>query len=353
MARTRAEVRKGECMRRYVVVGAGAVGGALGALLDRAGGEVLLVARGEHGEAIRRDGLRVRCPDTSFTVHAPCIEQPQQTHLTPQDIIIVATKTQHVEAAASAWADAPVHDTDDRVLGSAGERLPVLVATNGVSGEEIALRYFDRVFGVCVIFPTVMIDPGEVLIRSVPPRGIFHIGRFGLASDDESDDALLTALSRDWDAAGLMVHRPVELMTWKYRKLLTNVGNILQALLADVAVVEDIRRAAEDEALHVLEHAGIAVISEEDAHHAWRVLSTLPIPGEPAMLGGSTWQSLVRGSGSLETDYLNGQIALIARRSGSSAPINARLAALARRAAREGAAPGDIDAARLRAELGR
>jgi hypothetical protein len=63
-------------------------------------------------------------------------------------------------------------------------------------------------------------------------------------------------------------------------------------------------------------------------------LSLLPVPGEPAQLGGSSWQSLVRGTGTIETDFLNGEITLIARRLGRPAPINTRLTALARRAAR-------------------
>ena len=38
-----------------------------------------------------------------------------------------------------------------------------------------------------------------------------------------------------------------------------------------------------------------------------------PVPGLPAFLGGSTWQSLTRGTGNVETDYLNGEIVRIAR----------------------------------------
>jgi 2-dehydropantoate 2-reductase len=44
---------------RFIVYGAGAVGGVVGALLAEAGEEVVLIARGSHAEAIRRSGLRV------------------------------------------------------------------------------------------------------------------------------------------------------------------------------------------------------------------------------------------------------------------------------------------------------
>jgi len=47
---------------RYVILGAGAVGGAIGFLLARAGIQVVLVARGAHGDAIRWAGAGVCRP---------------------------------------------------------------------------------------------------------------------------------------------------------------------------------------------------------------------------------------------------------------------------------------------------
>ena len=72
-----------------------------------------------------------------------------------------------------------------------------------------------------------------------------------------------------------------------------------------------------------------------------------PVPGVPQFVGGSTWQSLQRGTGNIETDYLNGEIVMIAHRLDIEAPINERLAMLARRAAATGAKPGDMSAEQL------
>ena len=47
------------------------------------------------------------------------------------------------------------------------------------------------------------------------------------------------------------------------------------------------------------------------------------MPGEPAQLGGSSWQSLVRGTGTIETDFLNGEIVLLGRLHGIPTPVNA------------------------------
>ena len=76
-----------------------------------------------------------------------------------------------------------------------------------------------------------------------------------------------------------------------------------------------------------------------------------PVAGVSEFVGGSTWQSLQRGTGNIETDYLNGEIVMIAHRLGIEAPINKRLAMLARRAAATGAKPGDGSAEQLAAQL--
>jgi len=69
------------------------------------------------------------------------------------------------------------------------------------------------------------------------------------------------------------------------------------------------------------------------------VLRIQPIAGRHRS-GGSSWQSLARGSGSIETDYLNGEIVLLGRLHGIPTPVNALLQRLANEAARERRKPG-------------
>ncbi|MET9257670.1 2-dehydropantoate 2-reductase N-terminal domain-containing protein [Streptomyces sp. NPDC003717] len=339
-------------MRRYVVVGAGAVGSAMGGLLARAGREVLLVARGEHARVAAAKGLRLRCPDGAWTVPVPVVTGPEQVRLTTDDVLLLTVKTQQAEAAVEQWADVPVHDGTGRNAGRAGDLLPLLTALNGVAAEDIALRRFSRVFGVCVWCPTVMTDPGEVLVRGVPVRGIFHVGRYG-GIREQGEGAFLDDLVADADAADLRVLLPDDVMPWKYAKLLANLGNVLQALLGDTSGAEDVLEAARSEARAVLAAAGVVLPGEDEARAARADLEVRGIPGEPARLGGSSWQSLTRGTGNIETDYLNGEIVLMARRLGLSAPVNAGLTALARAAARARHRPGDLTPAELRSRLAR
>ena len=63
--------------------------------------------------------------------------------------------------------------------------------------------------------------------------------------------------------------------------------------------------------------------------------------------GGSTWQSLVRGAGSVEADHLNGEVVLLARRHGTTAPVNETLRRQVTDAARAGLGPGSTTPAAL------
>ena len=75
------------------VMGAGGVGGCLGALLARAGNEVSLVARGEHLKAIQANGLRLKQDDAEFTVNVPATGNPAD--IGPVDLVLYTVKTYH------------------------------------------------------------------------------------------------------------------------------------------------------------------------------------------------------------------------------------------------------------------
>lgn len=339
-------------MTRYVVVGAGAVGGTIGARLAHAGQDVVLVARGEHLRAIHAKGFRLRTPHLDTTVRIPAVGSPQTFELTEEDVLVLATKTHQAQEALALWADAKVI-SDGVAIGTAGHLLPILTALNGVASETIALRYFQRVYGVCVRMPAAHLNPGEVIARGTPSSGLLHIGRVPAMQTTERDLQLLAGITEDWTKSGVTVQIADDVMPWKYRKLISNIGNVFQALLGSRELGGPLIDAAREEARSVLDSAGITYTDDatEEALRA-ESFSVAEVPGAPAELGGSSWQSLARGTGSIETDYLNGEIVLIARQQGLNAPINATMTSLARKAARSGARPGDITPDELAAALG-
>ena len=68
-------------------------------------------------------------------------------------------------------------------------------------------------------------------------------------------------------------------------------------------------------------------------------------------VGGSSWQSLERATGDIETDYLNGEITLLGRTHSIPVPANALLQELGRRAAAQRQAPGTVSVASILEQL--
>jgi 2-dehydropantoate 2-reductase len=338
---------------RYIIIGAGAIGGVIGARLSR--GSVhppVLIARGEHGAAIARDGLRLRTPDEDVTVHPEVASGADGVRLQPDDVLVLAVKTQQAVEALHEWADAPVVDGSGDRVGTAGELLPIVVAMNGVESERLALRLFSRVFGACVWMPAVHLQAGEVISRIAPSSGTFMMGRYA-APSDERDNAMLATLDADWGASSFTVRIVGDVMRWKYAKLLGNLGNALQALVRAGEDFAPMAGRLRVEAEDVYRASGIAWASPaEEAAQRGDAFAVRAVPGTPDELGGSTWQSFARGTGSIETDYLNGEIALLARLHGLRAPLNETVQRLARHAANSGSGVGSLSVIELEALLG-
>jgi 2-dehydropantoate 2-reductase len=335
---------------RYVIIGAGAIGGTVGGVLARAGTTTLLVARGPNAEVLAAAGITLRTPDGTFCTEVSAASRAQDVRLTDRDVLVFATKTHQLDAALQEWVDQPVHGPHG-VIGTAGELLPAMTALNGVAAEEKALRYFRRVFGVCVWLPAVHLEPGEVIVRSWPVVGQFHIARWPASVSTQADAELLTGVAEAWSAAGILVRTPDDVAPWKYNKLLSNLGNAVGALSAEPADANDVLIAVRREGENVLRHAGIDFVSFETSTAARADGPTIrPVPGWNGGPSNSTWQSLSRKTGGVETDFLNGEIVRLAHRHGLTAPLNAALARVAREAVRSGLGPSRYSAARL-AEL--
>ncbi len=85
---------------RICVVGAGAIGGFMGAKLALAGEEVTLIARGPHLDAIRENGLKLIMDDGAEHVTRNCKARSELEEAGPQDVVILAIKAHQIEAVA-------------------------------------------------------------------------------------------------------------------------------------------------------------------------------------------------------------------------------------------------------------
>ena len=320
-------------MSRYVVLGAGAIGCSVGGRLAEAGHDVVLVARGEQLRVLRRRGLRLLTPDGPLELAVPAVGGPDELASREDDVYLLCVKSQDTVATLGAWAD--------RIGGA-----PLFCVQNGVANEAAALRFVPDVHAACVYLACRFTEPGTVAQFMGPDTGVLTLGSYPSGSG-EVDRALAADLS------GARIAAPVvdDAMRWKYGKLLRNLANGIDALCG-TAGVEDLVEAVQAEGRAALTAAGADFVSdEEDAAARGDRVSVRDVPGA-GRGGSSSWQSLDRGTGTIETDWLNGEIVALGRRHGVATPANAAVQVLARRAARDGAAAGSLDPVVLRDAAG-
>ena len=147
------------------MIGAGAIGGTIGAALADSGTEAVLVARGANADAVETSGVRLRTPDRTITAHPTVVRKPAEVALGTHDVLILATKTHQALSALQDWADLPVHDDSGNPVGTAGEHLPLVLMLNGVEAARIAPRWFAEVYSTTIWLPALHIEPGEVVVR--------------------------------------------------------------------------------------------------------------------------------------------------------------------------------------------
>jgi 2-dehydropantoate 2-reductase len=306
---------------RYIIIGAGAIGAAIGARLAETGREVVLVARGAHAAAMRADGLHVAIPERVITVKLPVVETVQDLSLRADDALMLCVKSQDAAPLVAALAVQPVGDT------IAGAVLPLFCVQNGISNEPHALRLFRHVHGVAVMLSATHLEPGQVTAWGSPVTGILEIGRF-----PSGFDAVDEEVAADLNASGFIAGVREDVIAWKRAKLVRNLRNALEAFYGRGAEVgEDvtldlIRARAVAEAHECFAAAGLTVVGQEEWNtRPGRNTQKQVAIGDQKRPGGSTWQSIKRGLGTVETDYLNGEIVLLGRLYGIPTPVNERI----------------------------
>ena len=201
---------------------------------------------------------------------------------------------------------------------------PVCCLQNGVDNERTVLRRFANVYAVGVMCPAGHLEPGVVQAYSSPTSGILDLGRYPGGVDDVAAATAVAFRASTFDAEA----RP-DMLRWKYAKLLTNLGNAVEAVCGPEARRGPLTKLAREEGVACLVAAGIDFASEEeDRARRGDLLHVRPIAGRRRP-GGSSWQSLARGTGAIETDYLNGEIVLLGRLYGIPTPVNESLQRLA------------------------
>jgi len=324
-------LRKG-VSRRIAIIGAGAVGSGIGALLHRAGENVVLITRPAHVAAIRQNGLRVDGDTGDFV--AP-VEATEALDFRP-DLALLTVKTQDVVTAVKA-NQAFLND------------VPIATFQNGVRSDELVASIVPRgqVLSAVVLMHVTYLLPGKV---TVVYRGQLMLGRpFGQRDSRLEDIAHILN-----QAVPTRVTDNIQGAHWL--KLIINLNNALPAItnfpLSEVYANTFLRNLAVGlvrEGLRVVNRAKIRLESlPEVSVGLARLINWMPlgIAGQIAAakvrqlatvwpLWGSTLQSVQRGRPT-EIDYLNGEIVELGKRCGEVTPLNSKIVELVHQVERTG-----------------
>ncbi len=314
---------------RTIIYGAGAIGGVVGGHLALAGKEVILIGRPDHVNVIREQGLRFVTPTGTHTLRLPAVTEPGQIEFGPEDVVLLCMKGQDTDKA--------LHD-----LHAVVDDIPIFCVQNGVRNEEIAIQHFPGVYGVMVRVGGVFVNNGEVIARRDPP-GWLIMGVYPMGTDD-----LVEAMAANLRDAGFYVLVTSDVMPYKWGKLMLNLGNAIGAI-SNMRGADNnrIAEAAQQEAREILSKAGIRWISAEELALQWPEITMRPRSGLDTEAQSSTWQSLARRQGTVETDFLNGEIVRLAESLGTQASVNERLLRIAQEMAAKRELPGKYSSAEL------
>jgi len=307
---------------RAIIYGAGAIGGVVGGHLALTGTEVVLIGRPGHVNAINQHGLHFVTPIGTHTLQLPAVTAPDQIEFTPDDVVLLCAKGQNTDEA--------LHDLQAVITD-----IPVFCFQNGVRNEEIATNYFPRVYGTMVRVGGVYITDGEVTARRDPP-GWLIMGCYPTGTDD-----LVEAVAERLRTAGFLVLVTPDVMPYKWGKLMGNLANSIVAITSTRdGDFDRIFRATQQEAQELLSQAGIRWVSNQQLAEEWPDSAVRPRSILQVNAQSSTWQSLARQQGTVETDFLNGEIVRLAERLGTQAPINEALLRIMQEMATHNEPPG-------------
>lgn len=306
------------------ILGAGAIGSALAALLSGTGVPVVLVGRSEQVTGVRERGLRVRSPagESRVTIDV------REAFSSPPGIVFVTVKTQDLASALASHRN-----------GLAGSVL--VMCQNGLQADGIAAAAVgsDRVVSAVVDIHATSLEPGVVDLHYPGP---LVLGR----PEGPIDDTVRRV------AAMLRGVVPVSLSHnlagARWFKLIVNLNNALPAILnlsmGDVFSHPPLARAsvlAMREGIGVAAESGVRLEGLPDVPRMTAsLIRWLPLRGAAALAArkiqqisrrgevlGSTLQSLRRGR-ETEIDYLNGEVVRRGVAGGVPVPINTLLTRL-------------------------
>ncbi|MBL26165.1 MAG: 2-dehydropantoate 2-reductase [Rhodospirillaceae bacterium] len=290
---------------RIAVIGAGGVGGYFGGRLAAAGEDVVLVQRGAHGAAMRKDGLKVLSPLGDFTVPGiTCVETTEG--LDPADVIIVTVKSGGTDEAAQLAKPLVGPDT------------AVISLQNGVENEDrlAAVVGAEHVLGGVAYILSLIEAPGVIRHGGKMQKIVFG-ERDG--SRSARGEAFLAACRNAGIEAELS--ESIDSALWSKFAILCPHTGMTAATRMPIGPIRDdadcraMLLAAVEEIIALAEARGIGL--PQSLHEAPLAFTD----GLPPDTTSSMHYDITHGR-LLELEWLSGTVVRLGRASGVPTPVN-------------------------------
>jgi 2-dehydropantoate 2-reductase len=290
---------------RIALLGAGGIGGFLGARLGAAGEDVVFIARGPHLEALQRDGLRLHSPEGAITLRTVNATSDPAS-IGPVDVLVVGVKLWDLERATRS------------ALALVGPHTTVVGFQNGIEKEAIIGRIVGpkHVIGAVCYISSEIESPGVILKKG-------PLERFVLGELDGGESPRVKALVETFTRAGIKaeVTADVRREIWEKFVFLSCHAAMTTLLRLPIGPIRENRRSrsllldALREAVAVARACGVA-LPERFAEETLSFIDGLAPETRASMS-----LDLERGN-RLEVEWLSGAIVRLGRELGVATPVH-------------------------------
>lgn len=296
---------------RIVTIGAGGVGGYLGARLAAAGQDITMVARGEHGRALSQRGLAIDGPNGEEIVPLPRVVNDVGALEGRFDLVLVAVKWPELEGVCDALPN---------VIAANGLVAPLL---NGLTSEDVVSHYVgaQRTLAAVAYMSAGIVAPGRIYVHGQT--------RVGLAPYRPGQETAVATLAAMFERAGVPTQKSDDYPAMLWQKMVWNAPfNGICALARKPAGVcadalEPLVRRAMNEVIAVARADGVNLPPQLVDAMIAGTRRDFPRT-EPSML-----QDIRRGR-LTEVDILQGEVVRRAEQLGVDTPVLSTLAGLIR-----------------------
>jgi len=292
---------------RIAIFGTGGIGGYFGGRLAQAGEDVVFIARGEHLQAMRTNGLRIDSVKGDFVIKpVQATDDPRQVGIV--DMILVGVKAWQVPEAAQAMRP------------MVGPHTFVLPLQNGVEAPSqlAAVLGAEHVLGGLCTLIVFIAGPGH--IRHVAADPFIAFGEL-----DNRPSERVEKLSQVFSKAqGMRLENPPDIhvsLWWKFAMItgLTGVGSVSRAPIGVHRSLPGTRRMLEQAAEEICKVAWARKIAlpQDSVSKILAFWDSVPPEGTT-----SIQRDIMNGRPS-ELEYLNGAVVRLGKEMGVETPVNA------------------------------